>query len=205
MGIRTKYFGLGVDRLDYTKGILERFKALEFFLDAHPDYKDNFTFLQIASPSRESVPKYQQFSADLTKEAERINNKFKTKTWQPIILLKKHHSHEELSPLFKVADVCMVTSLHDGMNLVAKEYVAARDDESGVLILSQFAGAVRDLKAALIVNPYSAEETAEAIHIALNMMPSEQQKRMKKMRESIKNYNIYRWSAEFIRAVTNLS
>ena len=205
LGIHTKHVGLGVDRLDYTKGLLERFKALEFFFDTYPAYKGNFSFLQIASPSRENVPKYQQFSADLTKEAERINNKFKTKTWQPIILLKKHHSHEELAPLFRIADMCMVTSLHDGMNLVAKEYIAARSDENGVLILSKFAGAVRDLKGALVVNPYSAEETSEAINVALNMPPSEQQKRIKKMRESIKNYNIYRWSAEFIRAVTNLS
>lgn len=205
LGINTKYIGLGVDRLDYTKGLLERFKALEFFFDTYPIYKGNFTFLQIASPSRESVPKYKQFSEDVTKEVERINNKFKTKAWQPIILIKEHHSHEELAPLFKVANVCMVTSLHDGMNLVAKEYIAARDKEDGVLILSQFAGAVRDLKGVLVVNPYSAEETSEAINTALNMPLSEQQIRMKKMRESIKNYNIYRWSAEFIRAVTNLS
>lgn len=205
LGIHTKYIGLGVDRMEYTKGLLERFKAIEFFLDAYPTYKENFTFLQIASPSRESVPKYKQFSAEVAKEAERINRKFKTKTWQPIVLLEKHHSHEELGPLFKISDVCMVTSLHDGMNLVAKEYVAARDNESGVLILSKFTGAVRDLKGAIVVNPYSAEETSEAINIALNMPLHEQRKRMKKMRESIKSYNIYRWSAEFIRAVTNLN
>jgi len=205
LGIHTKHVGLGVDRLDYTKGLLERFKALEFFFSKYPTYKGNFTFLQIASPSRENVPKYRQFSEDLIKETERINNKFKTKTWQPIVLLKKHYSHEELAPLFRIADVCMVTSLHDGMNLVAKEYIAARSDEKGVLILSKFAGAVRDLKGALVVNPYSAEETSEAINTALNMPSSEQQKRIKKMRESIKNYNIYRWSAEFIKAVTSLS
>ena len=205
LGIHTKYVGLGVDRMDYTKGLLERFKAIEFFLDAYPTYKENFTFLQIASPSRESVPKYIQFSEDVTKEAKRINDKFKTKSWQPIVLVKKHHSHEELGPLFKIADVCMITSLHDGMNLVAKEYVAARDDENGVLILSKFTGAVRDLKGAIIVNPYSAEETSEAINTALNMPLPEKEKRMKKMRESVKNYNIYRWSAEFIRAITSLS
>jgi len=205
LGIHTKYVGLGVDRMDYTKGLLERFKAVEFFINAYPTYKENFTFLQIASPSREDVPKYKQFSEEVTKEAERINDKFKTKTWQPIVLIKKHHSHEELGPLFKIADVCMVTSLHDGMNLVAKEYVAARDDENGVLILSKFAGAVRDLKGAIVVNPYSAEETSEAINTALNMPLPEKQKRMKKMRESVKNYNIYRWSAEFIMSVTSLS
>jgi trehalose 6-phosphate synthase len=191
--------------MDYTKGLLERFKAVEFFLDTYPAYREKFTFLQIASPSRESVQNYRQFSADVTKEAERINNKFKTKIWQPIVLLKLHHSHEELLPFFKVANVCMVTSLHDGMNLVAKEYVAARNDENGVLILSKFTGAVRDLKGAIVVNPYSAEETSEAINTALNMPLPEQHKRMKKMRESVKSYNIYRWSAEFIRAVTNLS
>ncbi|MES3031699.1 MAG: trehalose-6-phosphate synthase, partial [Patescibacteria group bacterium] len=206
LGIHTRYVGLGVDRMDYTKGILERFKAIEFFLDGYPDYKENFTFLQIASPSRESVPRYQQFSKDVTKESERINNKFKTKNWQPIVLIKEYHSHEELGPLFKIANVCMVTSLHDGMNLVAKEFIAARNDESGVLILSKFTGAVRELNSgALIVNPYSAEETSEAIRTALNMPLPEQRKRMKKMRESIKSYNIFRWSAEFIRAITNLS
>ena len=146
-----------------------------------------------------------QFKEDITKETERINDKFRTKNWQPIVLLKEHHSHEELLPLFKLADVCMVTSLHDGMNLVAKEYVAARDKESGVLMLSKFTGAMRDLKGALVINPYSAEETSEALHVALNMPSSEQKKRMKKMRDSIKNYNIYRWSAEFIKAITSLS
>ncbi|OGI68702.1 hypothetical protein A2738_00110 [Candidatus Nomurabacteria bacterium RIFCSPHIGHO2_01_FULL_42_15] len=205
LAINTPYVGLGVDRMDYTKGILERFKAIEFFLEMHETYKENFTFLQIASPSRESVPKFKQFSEEVTQEAERINEKLKTKSWKPIVLIKEHHSHEELGPLFKIANVCMVTSLHDGMNLVAKEYVAARDDESGVLILSKFTGAVRDLKGAIIVNPYSAEETSEAIYTALNMSLPEQHKRMKKMRESVKNYNIFRWSAEFIRAITSLS
>jgi trehalose 6-phosphate synthase len=204
VGIYTKFIGLGVDRMDYTKGILERFKAIEFFLDAYPTYRENFSFLQIASPSRESVPKFRQFSEEVTREAERINLKFKGKNWQPIVLVKEHHSHEELEPLFRVADVCMVTSLHDGMNLVAKEYVAAREDETGVLILSKFAGAVRDLKGAIIVNPYSAEETSEAIHDALNMSLPEQHKRMKKMREAIKSYNIFRWSAEFIKSITSL-
>ncbi|OGI81064.1 MAG: hypothetical protein A2W59_01475 [Candidatus Terrybacteria bacterium RIFCSPHIGHO2_02_41_19] len=205
LGIHSQYLGLGVDRLEYTKGLLERFKAVEFFLDTYPLYRDKFTFLQIASPSRESVPKYQEFGEEVSKEAQRINDKFKTKTWKPIILLKEHYSHEELAPLFRIADVCMVTSLHDGMNLVAKEYIAGRDNENGVLILSQFAGAVRDLKGALIINPYSAEETSEAINTALNMSLVEQRKRMKKMRESVKNYNIFRWSAEFIKAVVSLS
>lgn len=205
LGIRTKYLGLGVDRMDYTKGLLERFKAIEFFLDTHPSYKGEFTFLQIAAPSRESVPKYRQFAEEVTKEAVRVNEKFKTKEWQPIMLVKEHHTREEIGPLYRIADVCLVTSLHDGMNLVAKEYVSARDDDRGVLVLSQFTGAVRDLKGALVVNPYSAEETSEAINVALQMPAAEQEERMKKMRNSVKNYNVYRWSAEFIKAVASLS
>ncbi len=204
LGINTKYLGLGVDRMDYTKGILERFKAVEFFLDNYPDYQKEFTFLQIAAPSRESVQKYQDFAADVARETDRINEKFKSGNWKPIVLLNEHHSHEQIGPLYRIADVCLVTSLHDGMNLVAKEYVSARSDENGVLILSQFTGAARDMKGALIVNPYNAIETSEAIHTALTMPSSEQYKRMKKLRDAVKNYNVYRWSAEFIRAVTNL-
>jgi len=119
-------------------------------------------------------------------------------------LVKKHLSHRELYPLYRKANFCLVTSLHDGMNLVAKEFVAARSDELGVLILSQFTGAAKDLKGAIIINPYSAEQTASAIYEALNMAPAQQHQRMKKMRNSVKNYNVYRWSAEFIKAISEL-
>lgn len=205
MGIKTKYLGIGVDRMDYTKGILERFRGVEFFLKMYPKYKGQFTFLQIAPPSRESVNKYRQFGIEVTKEAERINQKYQTSGWRPIILVKEHHSHEEIYALYRVANVCMVTSLSDGMNLVSKEFVASRDDECGVLILSEFTGAARDLKGAIKINPYSAEETAEAIFKSINMPPINQRSAMKKMRESVKNYNIYRWGAEFLKAITNLS
>jgi len=204
IGIKTKYIGLGVDRMDYTKGILERFKGLEFFFETYPVYKEQFTFLQIAPPSRESVEKYREFSLEVTREAERINGKFQHNGWQPIVLLKKHHTHEELYSLYRSAHMCLVTPLHDGMNLVAKEFVAARNDEAGVLVLSQFTGAAKALKEALIINPYSAEQTAEAIHSALTMSSTEQYRRMKKMRDVVKNYNVYRWSAEFIKAVAGL-
>ncbi len=204
LGINTKYLGLGVDRMDYTKGIMERFKGIEFFLDNYPDYQKQFTFLQISAPSRESIQKYIEFSEEVTREAKRINEKFRSGNWEPIVLIHERHSHEQLGPLYRVADFCLVTSLHDGMNLVSKEYVSARSDENGVLILSQFTGAARDMKGALIINPYSAIETSEAIHSALTMPSSEQYKRMKKLRDSVKNYNIYRWAAELIRAVANL-
>lgn len=203
LGIKTQYLGIGVDRLDYTKGILERLRGIEFFFTLHPSYIGKFTFLQIAPLSRKEVEKYQEFNEAVTSEAARINEKFSTNGWQPIVLLKEHHSHEEIYPLYRAADVCLVTSLSDGMNLVAKEFVAARDDESGVLVLSQFTGASRDLQEAIIINPYSAEQTADAIYQALNMSATEQHRRMKKMRDSIKDYNVYRWAAELIKAVTN--
>ena len=203
-GVKTKYVGLGVDRMDYTKGILERFKGLEFFLDAHANYKEQLTFLQIAPPSREVVERYREFNEEVTQEAERINKKFYQNGWNPIVLVKKHLSHKELYPLYRSADFCLVTSLHDGMNLVSKEFVAARSDNAGVIILSQFTGAAKDLKGAIIINPYSAEETSKAIDEALNMSLSKQRERMKKMRDSVGNYNVYKWSSEFMKAILNL-
>lgn len=203
-GIKTKYIGLGIDRLDYTKGILERLKAIEIFLDKYPLYQGNLTFLQIAAPSRTKVKKYRDFAIEVEKEVERINSLFKIKDWKPIILLAKHHSHEEIQKFYRSADFCLVTSLHDGMNLVAKEFVASRYDEKGVLILSQYTGASRELKDALIINPYNGEQTADAIKEALEMTLKEQIKRMRDMREVIKNYNVYRWSAEFLKTIVNL-
>lgn len=205
LAIKTKYLGLGVDRLDYTKGILERFKGLEVFFETYPAFQGEFTFLQIASPSREEVAKYRQFNQEVTDEAERINKKFERDGWRPIVLLKEYHTHQEIYQLYRQANVCLVTPLHDGMNLVAKEFIAARHDENGVLVLSQFAGAARDLKEAVIINPYSAVQIAEAIHAALAMPATEQYRRMKKMRETVKNYNVYRWSAELIKAVASLT
>lgn len=204
LGVKTSYLGVGVDRLDYTKGILERLKAIEIFLTRFPAYGGNFTFIQIAAPSRSKIKRYQDFAENVGKEVERINNLFKKKDWKPIVLLKQYHSREEIYRFYRMANFCLVTSLHDGMNLVAKEFVAARDDEKGVLILSQFTGASRELKEALFVNPYNGEQTAEAIRAALEMAPSEQTKRMKRMRETVKNYNVYRWSAELLKTMINL-
>ena len=204
LGIKTKYFGIGVDRLDYAKGIPERFFGIEHFFDAHPEYKGQLTFLQIASPHREHFKDVQeQYKNLITKEADRINNKFATKEWKPIILETTQYSHPELSSLYKVANFCLITSLHDSMNLVAKEYVAARSDSLGVLILSRFAGASRTLKDALIVNPHNMEEIGTAIYTAITMLPLEQQRRMNIMRISVKDYNVYRWAAEFIKAITS--
>ena len=204
LGIHTKYIGIGVDRLDYIKGVLDRLTALEIFFDTYPSYKEKLTFIQISSPSESKTEKYTEFAHNVEKEVERINNRFKTKNWKPIVFLAKHHSHKELERYYKLSNFCLITSLHDGMNLVSKEFIAARSDEKGVLILSQFAGAAKELKEALIVNPYNGKQTAKAINTALNMSSAEQTRRMKIMRNVIKNYNIYRWSAEFLKTLATL-
>lgn len=204
LGIKSKYIGVGVDRLDYTKGILERIKAIEIFLTKYPSYRGDFTFIQISAPARSIIKKYQEFAEEVENEIERVNNLFKRGVWKPIIFIKKNQSHEEVSKYYKLANFCLVTSLHDGMNLVSKEFVAAREDQLGVLILSQFTGSSRELKEAIIINPYNGDQTADAIHRALTMSSSEQAKRMKKLRETVRNNNVYRWTAEYLKTITRI-
>lgn len=203
-GVTCTYIGMGAERLDYTKGILERLTGIEIFLEKYPQYRGDFTFIQIASPSRTATARYRQLAEQVQEEVERINALFQTRNWKPIIYLNRYHTHEEINRIYRIANVCLVTSLHDGMNLVAKEFVAARSDEKGVLILSQFAGAARELKDALIINPYNGEQTAEAIHAALAMPFSEQMRRMKKLRETVRNYNVYRWAAEYLKTMVSI-
>lgn len=196
--IQAQLMGVGVDRLDYTKGILERFRAVESLMESSPRYVGKFTFVELAAPSRTAIPRYAEFVSEVEKEAERINNRFKTKSWRPILLLMKHHSHQEIMPFYKLADLCLVTSLHDGMNLVAKEFVMSRDDGQGVLVLSQFTGASREMTDALIVNPYDIVQTAAAINTALEMTADEQKERMKSMRDDLKERNIFKWASDLV-------
>jgi trehalose 6-phosphate synthase len=202
--IQAQLMGVGVDRLDYTKGILERFRAVESFLDSNPKYIGKFTFVELAAPSRTAIPRYSEFVAEVEREAERINTRLRTKNWQPILLLIKHHSHKEIMPFYKLADLCLVTSLHDGMNLVAKEFIMSRDDGQGVLILSQFTGAARELTDALIVNPYDIVQTAEAIKMAVEMPADEQNERMKAMRDDLKERNIFKWASDIVGELARL-
>jgi trehalose 6-phosphate synthase len=204
LGVVTPLLGFGVDRLDYTKGILERLKAIEIFFEANPSYVGKFTFVQIAAPSRTKVARYREYGQAVRDEVKRINDAYGKKGWQPIVLIVEHHSHQDLARLYRKTNVCVVTSLHDGMNLVAKEFVAARNDEKGVLVLSQFAGASKELRDALIVNPYNAEQTAEAIKTALTMMESEQKRRMRRMRATVKSHNVYQWSAGLLRKLLDV-
>jgi trehalose 6-phosphate synthase len=190
--------GVGVDRLDYTKGIEERFHAIERLLEREPQWLGRMSFLQIASPSRTEIERYARLHGDVTELAARINARFGTDAWQPIVLRRTHLQPPDVFRLFRAADFCYVSSLHDGMNLVAKEYLAARSDEQGVLVLSKFTGAARELAEALIVNPYDTDEAASAIAAALVMPPEEQRMRMRAMRRLIAELNVYRWAGRML-------
>ncbi len=198
LGSEAALMGVGVDRMDYTKGILERFLAIERFLEKYPRYQGVFTFVQIGAPSRTHIKRYHDLQAEVEAEVDRINWRFQADQWKPILLLNRQHSHKEIEPYYRAADLCLVTSLHDGMNLVAKEFVATRRDERGVLILSCFTGAARELRDALQVNPYDIDQTAEAIRAALEMQPDEKQIRMQRMRKLVREQNVYRWAGTLI-------
>ena len=204
IGIQVKYLGVGVDRIDYTKGIPERFKAIERFLEKYPEFVEAFTFVELCAPSREHIPRYRELMSEVEEIVEKINWRFRTKTWKPIVYLKAHHTHEKIYRYYRAADICMVTSLHDGMNLVAKEFIISRYDEDGVLILSQFTGASRELQDAVIINPYDVEEMADAIKLSLTLEFSERSERMRRMRATVKDHNIYRWAGKLIAELSHI-
>jgi trehalose 6-phosphate synthase len=187
-----------VDRVDYTKGLPERFRAIGRFFERHPAYRERLTFVQLAAPSRSRIPRYRELEEEVERTVEEINRGFQTKHWRPILLLKAHHNHQEIWPFYRWADFCMVTSLHDGMNLVAKEFVSVREDEDGVLILSRFTGAARELRDALLVNPYDIDELAEALRAAIEMPVAERRSRMARMRQVVREHNIYRWAGHLL-------
>jgi trehalose-6-phosphate synthase len=203
-GIVAQNFGIGVDRIDYTKGLTEKFLAIERFFEKYPAYQGQFTFVQIGAPSRSLLKTYSDTINAAETEVNRINWKLKTKNWQPILFLKKHHSHEEIIPFYQAADFCMVTSLHDGMNLVAKEYISARGNSDGVLILSQFAGASQELHSAVIINPYDIEASSDAIYSALQMPLEQQKQRMKQMRRMVMSNNVYSWASSILRTMASI-
>jgi trehalose 6-phosphate synthase len=190
--------GVGVDRLDYTKGIEERLLAVEMLLERYPEYRGRFSFAQLAAPSRTKIDRYRQLNETLEQLAARINERFGTADYQPIILYRSHHEPPEVFRFYRAADLCYVSSLHDGMNLVAKEFVAARTDLQGVLLLSEFTGAARELTEALIVNPYDLVGSSDALASALSMPPDEQQDRMRSMRSLLVQYNVYRWAGTML-------
>lgn len=202
--LENKIVAVGVDRIDYTKGIVERILAVDKFLDKYPEYKKKFVFIQLAAPSRTHIKRYHDLIGEIDELVERINWKHVDGNWKPIIYLKKHFSQDDIQPYYKLGDICIVSSLHDGMNLVAKEYVAERDDLSGALILSKFTGASRELTDAILVNPYSTEEFADSIKMTIQMPKEEKRRRMENMRKVIAENNIYRWAGNIITELTAL-
>jgi trehalose 6-phosphate synthase len=189
---------VGVERLDYTKGILDRFRALDELFTQHPEWIGRLAFLQIAAPSRGALPAYKALHEECEAKAEELNRRYGDDDYRPVRMVAEHHSQAQVYEIYRAADICMVTSLHDGMNLVAKEFVAARADEQGVLLLSTFAGAAKELLEALIINPYDAAMMGEALLQALTMEPEEQRQRMHRMREIVRDNNVYRWAGSML-------
>ncbi len=195
---REHRLGIGVDRLDYTKGIIERMNATARLLELEPRWIGQFTFVQIAAPSRGGIHEYRSYDAKVRQYAAEINARYPQARCPPVMLITEHHEPEAVYQYYRASDLCFVGSLHDGMNLVAKEFVASRDDEKGVLILSQFAGASRELPEALIVNPYDADQCARALSVALAMPESDQRARMRFMRGVVREFNVYRWAGRML-------
>jgi trehalose 6-phosphate synthase len=203
-GVRAESLAVGVDRLDYTKGIVQRVLAFEHLLETHPWHRERLTLVQVASPSRTRIPAYEELHRRVNEEVARINQQFQTSRWRPIVLIERQADHREINRWYCAADLCLVTSLHDGMNLVAKEFVAARNDEDGVLILSKFTGAAVELRDALIVNPYDIVGTAEAMHRGLEMGREERRERMQRMRRQVMENNIYHWAASVLDSLRKI-
>lgn len=199
-----KVLGIGIDRLDYTKGIPERLRFLDRFLELNPGYRGKLVFVQVAVPSRSSLPAYRQIEGEVESLTAHINLRRGTPSWRPVVLLKRHYSQPEMIALHRLAHFCVVASLHDGMNLVAKEFVASRVDEDGVLVLSKFTGAARELKEALQINPFSIEEGADAFRVALQMPLDERRRRIQRMRDTVEQNNVYRWAGKFLSQLAKL-
>lgn len=195
---------VGVDRIDYTKGIEERMRAFDRLLEKYPEYRGRVTFVQVGSPSRTHIKRYHDLMSEVDEVVEKINWKYSEGDWKPIVYQKRQFSPEEIRPLYLLADVCIVSSLHDGMNLVAKEFISAKNDLSGMLVLSRFTGAARELSDAVQVNPYATEEFAEGIREALDMAEEERARRMEGMRGIVAKNNVYKWAASIINELTKI-
>jgi trehalose 6-phosphate synthase len=205
LGLGDERVIVGVDRLDYTKGIPERLRAFERMLERYPLWRGRVTMVQVGAPSREHLARYQRISDEVEWAVNHINERFGTDRWKPVIYLRRHTSAEDVAALYRVADVCVVSSLHDGMNLVAKEFIASRPDLGGVLLLSRFTGAARELREAVEVNPFASDEFATTLHDALEMPRAEQERRMRSLRLGVEEHTIYDWAAHVIQAAWRMA
>jgi trehalose-6-phosphate synthase len=199
-----EFVGIGIDRLDYTKGIPHRFRALDKFLTKYPEYQGRMVFFQLGEPSRIHIKKYRELNSEIDDLVEEVNWKYQTGTWKPIIYVREHLPPLTLMAFNRLANFCIVSSLHDGMNLVAKEFVSSRIDEDGVLLLSRFTGAARELTEALLINPYAADDFAESIRKAIEMPQGQRKTMMKKLRQVVQENNIYRWAGNIIGEIADL-
>ena len=202
IGYIPEILGIGIDRVDYTKGIPERLQALDLLFTEHPEYQGKLSFVQVGVPSRTAISEYQQLNDSVAEQVNAINRKWARGSWNPLVFIHHQVDQKALIALCSMANFCVVSSLHDGMNLVAKEFVASRIDQKGVLVLSAFAGAAQELTPALIVNPFAIEEIAAAIHAAITMPLAEQRRRMTRMRSAIAVNNIYAWAARIVLALS---
>lgn len=202
--LRNKLIAVGIDRMEYTKGIIERLDALDRLFEKYPRFIGRFVFLQHGPLSRIHIRKYRDYNDEIYRRVVDINEKWKTKDWQPVILEKSHLPFDDVLAHYRAANVVLVSSIHDGMNLVAKEFVAARSDERGVLVLSPFTGAARELEQAILVNPMATEQFADALCQALEMPEEEQAERMRRMRDVVRENNVYRWAGRIINEMRRL-
>jgi len=205
LGVNGERLIFGVDRLDYTKGIPDRLKAFVRLLERHPDWIGRVTMVQVGAPSRDHLERYQALGHEVGALVDAINSRFQTADWKPIVYRHVHENPEVIATLYRAADVCVVSSLHDGMNLVAKEFIASRPDHRGVLVLSRFTGAARDLREALDVNPFAIDEFAGVLHDALSMPEAEQERRMRSLRTRVEEHTIYDWAAAVIQAASRMA
>lgn len=204
LGLKNEKVMFGVDRLDYTKGIPDRLKAFGRMLDRYPEWRERVCMVQVGAPSREHLTRYQALMAEVESCVEAVNSRFKTDDWMPVLYRPEHHQPEEIAHMYRAADVCVVSSLHDGMNLVAKEFIAARGDEQGVLVLSEFTGAARELDTAVHVNPFAVDAFADSLHTALLMPPPDQKRRMRAMRAKVASHTVFDWAGALLQTACRM-
>jgi trehalose 6-phosphate synthase len=191
---------VGVDRLDFTKGIPDRIHAFHRLLIRHPEWREKVVFVQVGAPSRDHLTRYQNLSREVDEIVADVNRRFATDTWRPIVYVNEHREQAQIAALYRSAGVCVVSSLHDGMNLVAKEFIAARGDHRGVLVLSRFTGAARELHEAVQVNPFAIDEFSDALHFALSMPLEQQEQRMRALNTRVRSHTVYDWAGGILRA-----
>ena len=205
LGLGSERIIFGVDRLDYTKGIPDRIRAFERMLTRHPEWRERVVLLQIGAPSRDQLPRYKALSQEVDETVASVNRTHATASWRPVVYLREQREPADIAALYRAADVCVVSSLHDGMNLVAKEFIAARTDHQGVLVLSRFTGAARDLHEAVLVNPFAVDEFADSLHAALSMPTDQQTRRMRALHARVSSQTVYDWASGILREASSMS